>query len=59
MEEEQSRVQELVANTQARLGEQTWLLEQVSPRCVLCPGQAPGWVRGVSLAHWRSLAWSP
>ncbi|XP_064890555.1 fas-binding factor 1 homolog isoform X1 [Columba livia] len=28
MEEEQSRVQELVANTQARLGEQTWLLEQ-------------------------------
>ncbi|KAK2528607.1 hypothetical protein Q9233_007578 [Columba guinea] len=28
MEEEQSRVQELVANTQARLGEQTRLLEQ-------------------------------
>ncbi|XP_071672400.1 fas-binding factor 1 homolog isoform X3 [Patagioenas fasciata] len=28
MEEEQSRVRELVANTQTRLGEQTWLLEQ-------------------------------
>lgn len=39
MEEERSRLQEVIAKMEARLGEQTRLLEQVSPCCVLCPGQ--------------------
>lgn len=43
------RLQELAAKTEARLDEQTRLMEQVSPHCVLCPDQAPGWVWGVCL----------
>lgn len=39
MEEERSRLQEVIAKMEARLGEQTRLLEQVSPCCVLGPGQ--------------------
>ena len=39
MEEERSRLQEVIAKMEARLSEQTRLLEQVSPHCVLCPGR--------------------
>ncbi|KAM6403494.1 fas-binding factor 1 homolog [Rhynochetos jubatus] len=39
MEEEGSRLQEVIAEMEARQSQQTRLLEQVSPRCVLCPGQ--------------------
>lgn len=42
MEEERSRLQEVIAKMEARLGEQTRLLEQVSPRCVLCPARLSG-----------------
>lgn len=46
MEEERSRLQEVITKMEARLGEQTRLLEQVRPRYVLCPGQPSCLVTG-------------
>lgn len=42
MEEERSRLQEVIAKMEARLSEQTRLLEQVSAQSVLCLGQPSG-----------------
>lgn len=43
MEEERSRLQEVIAKMEARLSEQTRLLEQVSAQPVLCLGRPSGY----------------
>lgn len=42
LSQQQSQLQEVIATMEARLDEQTRLLKQVSPCCVLCLGQ-PSW----------------
>lgn len=54
MEEERSRLQEVIAKMEARLGEQTRLLEQVSPCCVLSPGLP----FCLGMGHMSCPAWS-
>lgn len=58
MEEERSRLQEVIAKMEARLGEQTRLLEQVSLCCILCLGQPSCLGVGRMSSQWRSLACS-